>query len=182
MAGMDVVAGASGAPALSPSDRRPGPGGSGRPPHDPAPVPPPANGAAPAPTVTVTTPAPDQDPRPVTARPGARVPRRAPAAALAVRELAVRSEVPVGLARADGIAIAFVPRPGSLVADVRLYAREGGGRQLVESRLVPAHGGRRTTVRLRVRAARRGAYEVTVRAGAGRRTLGPAVVARVRIR
>jgi hypothetical protein len=85
----------------------------------------------------------------------------------------VPQRVALSTARGDGIAVSFVPRPGSLVADVRLLA----GRRLVVQRLVPARAGRRAVVRLR--AADAGAYAVSVRAGAGRATLGPAVVARI---
>jgi hypothetical protein len=72
-----------------------------------------------------------------------------------------------------------VPRPGSLVADVRLFARPGAGRRLVAKRLAAVRGGRRTTVHLGAGGVRPGAYEVWVRAGAGRATLGPATIARV---
>jgi hypothetical protein len=178
-AGMGVVTGAAGASVPFPGDSHPGPGGPSGPPAAPAPpapdVPDPAPGAPPAPD------APPDGPRPVATRPGAGGGASGADAALAVRGLAVRDLVPLAAARADGIAVTFVPRPGSIVAEARLYARRSGGRRLVVSFLVPARSGRRTTVRLRARSVRRGAYEVSVRAGAGHRTLGPAVTARVRI-
>jgi hypothetical protein len=99
------------------------------------------------------------------------------AGALAVRGLRVPPRVTLRSARGKGIAASFVPRPGSLVAEVRVSARTGAGRRAVGRRLVAVRGGRRATVHLRV--GRPGAYHVAVQAGAGRATLGPAVVARV---
>jgi hypothetical protein len=150
-----------------PHHPHPGPGHPGPPPHDAPPA------GAPA----------DDDPRPVAPRPTAGAPGSAPdAAALAVRDLRARATVPLAAARAGGLTASFVRRPGSLVAEVRLYARAGArGRRLVVSWIVPARGGRRVTVRVRFSAPRRGIYEIVVRAGAGRATLGPAVSARVRV-
>ena len=79
------------------------------------------------------------------------------------------------------LTVTFVPRPGSLVAQVRLYARNGSVRRLVLSRMVRVRSGHRATVRLRVTGMTPGAYEVSVRAGAARATLGPAVVAKLQI-
>ncbi len=79
------------------------------------------------------------------------------------------------------LTVTFVPRPGSLVAQVRLYARDGSARRLVLSRMVRVRSGHRATVRLRVTGMTPGAYEVSVRAGAARATLGPAVVAKLQI-
>ena len=114
-------------------------------------------------------------PRPVATRPAGQPAPQGSASALAVRGLRVPERVAATTARRDGIAVSFVPRPGSLVADVRL----GAGRRLVMVRLVPVRSGRRAAVRLRAEGLQRGAYAVAVRAGAGRATLGPAVVARV---
>jgi hypothetical protein len=60
---------------------------------------------------------------------------------------------------------------------VRLSA---GGR-LVARRLVAVRAGRRAGAHVRADGLRRGADEVSVRAGAGRATLGPPVAARVRV-
>ena len=79
------------------------------------------------------------------------------------------------------LTVTFVPRPGSLVSQVRLYARDGSARRLVLSRTVPVRSGHRATVRLRVTGMTPGAYEVSVRAGAARATLGPAVAAKLDI-
>jgi hypothetical protein len=125
-------------------------------------------------------PADDDDdvPRPVAMRPpGLPAPPSAAAATLAVRGLRVPAHVMLATARATGIEASFVPRPGSLVAEVRL---SGGGR-LVGRRLVAVRAGRRAVAHVRADELRRGAYEVSVRAGAGRATLGPPVVARVRV-
>jgi hypothetical protein len=126
--------------------------------------------------------APDDDdlPRPVATRPpgaGAPAPGAAAAEALAVRGLRVPAHVGLATARGAGIAASFVPRPGSLVAEVRLSA---GGR-LVARRLIAVRAGRRVIAHVHAGALPRGAYEVSVRAGAGRATLGPAVAARVRV-
>jgi hypothetical protein len=124
---------------------------------------------------------PDDDdlPRPIATRPpGVTAPPGAAAAMLAVRGLRVPAHVALATARAEGIGASFVPRPGSLVAEVRLSA--GGGR-LVARRLVAVRAGRRAIAHVRAIGLRRGAYEVSVRAGAVRATLGPAVVARVRV-
>ena len=67
------------------------------------------------------------------------------------------------------------------MAQVRLYARNGSARRLLLSRMVRARSGHRATVRLRVTGMTPGAYEVSVRAGAARATLGPAVVAKLDI-
>lgn len=116
----------------------------------------------------------DDVPRPVATRPpGVPAPPGAAAATLAVRALRVPAHVALATARAEGIGASFVPRPGSLVAEVRLSA---GGR-LVARRLVAV----RAVAHVRANGLRRGAYEVSVRAGAGRATLGPRVVARVRV-
>ena len=48
-------------------------------------------------------------------------------------------------------------------------------------RSVAVKSGRRAKVRLEVTGLRTGRYEVSVRAGAGRATLGPAVVAQLRV-
>jgi hypothetical protein len=162
-------------PGTAPPHRAPHPGAPphgdpprGNPPHDPRPH----DDAPPT--------APDHEPRPVAPRPTAGVPGAAPSGAdLAVRDLRVRATVPLAAARAAGVSASFVPRPGSLVAVVSVYSR--GGRRLLARRVVPARGGRRVTVRLRSAGLRRGVYEIAVRAGAGRATLGPAVSARVRI-
>ena len=83
--------------------------------------------------------------------------------------------------RTARLTVTFVPRPGCLVAQVRLYARNGSARRLLLSRMVRARSGHRATVRLRVTGMTPGAYEVSVRAGAARATLGPAVVAKLTI-
>jgi hypothetical protein len=114
-------------------------------------------------------------PRPVATRPAGRPAPPESAQALAVRGLRVPKRVALATATREGIAVSFVPRPGSLVADVRLVA----GNRLVVRRLAPVRAGRRATVRLRAAGVRPGAYAVAVRAGAGPATLGPAVVARV---
>jgi hypothetical protein len=113
----------------------------------------------------------DDVPRPVATRPpGVPAPPSAAATMLAVRGLRVPAHVALVTAREEGIEASFVPRPGSLVAVVRLVAR----------RLVAVRAGRRAVAHVRADGLRRGAYEVSVRAGAGRATLGPPVVARVR--
>jgi len=120
-------------------------------------------------------------PRPVATRPAGRPAPPGAANALAVRGLRAPGHLALATAREDGIAASFVPRPGSLVADVRLYARSSAGRRLVARRLAAVRAGRRTTVHVRAEDLRPGAYEVSVRAGAGRATLGPAVAARVAV-
>ena len=67
------------------------------------------------------------------------------------------------------------------MAQVRLYSRNGSARRLVLSRVMRVRSGHRATVRLRVPEMTPGAYEVSVRAGAARATLGPAVVAKLQI-
>jgi hypothetical protein len=120
----------------------------------------------------------DGVPRPVATRPpGVPAAPAAGAATLAVRALRVRAHVALAAARAEGIEASFVPRPGSLVAELGLSAC---GR-LVARRLVAVRAGRRAVAHVRADGLRRGAYLVSVRAGAGRATLGPAVVARVRV-
>ena len=120
----------------------------------------------------------DEVPRPVATRPpGVPAAPGAAAATLAVRGLRVPAHVALATALAEGIEASFVPRAGSLVAEVRLSA---GGR-LVARRLVGVRAGRRSVAHVRADGLRRGAYKVSVRAGAGRATLGPAVVARVRV-
>jgi hypothetical protein len=120
-------------------------------------------------------------PRPVATRPAGRPAPPGAADALAVRGLRVPERVALRTAREEGIAASFVPRPGSLVADVRLFERSRAGRRLVGRRVVAVHGGRRTRVHLRAAELRPGAYEVAVRAGAGRATLGSAAIARIRV-
>lgn len=127
-------------------------------------------------------PAPDRPgdaPRPVATRPAGRPAPPGAADALAVRGLRVPAHVALATARDEGVTASFVARPGSLAAEVRLLERSRAGRRLVARRLVAVRGGRRTTVHLGADRLRPGAYEVAVRAGAGRATLGPAVVARV---
>ena len=153
---------------------------------------------------TPDPPAPHPDAPPVTTLPthracaGARAParrrpapgraapdrrRRRPAsdASLAIRRLDVTARVSLTAERPARLTVTFVPRPGSLVAQVRLYARDGSARRLVLSRMVRVRSGHRATVRLRVTGMTPGAYEVSVRAGAARATLGPAVVAKLQI-
>jgi len=84
-------------------------------------------------------------------------------------------------ARRDGVVVSFVPRPGSLVAEVRLVSLRGGRRSSVAPRLVEVRAGRRAAVRLRLPRLRAGRYEVVVRAGASLRTLGPPVAVGVRV-
>jgi hypothetical protein len=117
-------------------------------------------------------------PRPVATRPTGQPAPVDAADALAVQGLRVPRYVPLPTARKTGIATSFVPRPGCLVADVRLFERSHGQRRLVARRQMSAHGGRRASVHLLAVGLRPGSYEVAVRAGAGRATLGPAVVAR----
>jgi hypothetical protein len=120
--------------------------------------------------------------RPVAPRPTASAPPGPPPAdALAVRSLRVRARLPVSAARRDGLAVSFVPRPGCLLAEVRLRAVRAGAGRAVARRVVAVRAGRRVTVRLRVVGLRAGGYEVAVRAGAGRGTLGAPAVAEVRL-
>jgi hypothetical protein len=146
----------------------------------------PRPGGEPAPGARHEPEAPDADadadgaPRPVARRPTAGGP--AAGGALAVRDVRVPARVALDTARGAGIAVSFVPRPGSLVAEVRLYRRDGdSGRRLVARRLIAVRGGRRTTAHVGAAAVRRGAYELSMRAGAQRATLAPEVVARILI-
>jgi hypothetical protein len=123
----------------------------------------------------------DDDRRPVAPRPTAGVPGPDGADALAVHSLRVPAAVSAAAARRDGVAASFVPRAGSLVAEVRLVSLRGGARRPVVRRLVGVRAGRRAAVRLRVAGLRPGRYEVVVRAGASVRTLGAAVAAGVRV-
>jgi hypothetical protein len=141
------------------------------------------SGGNPGPGGTPTPKAPDRDaaPRPVTPRPAAGAPGQ-PTDALAVRSLRVPAQVALATARSAGIAVSFRPPPGTLGADVRLERRDGAApRRLVGHVLVAARAGRRATVRLRAARLRLGGYEVAVRVGAGQATLGPRVVARIRV-
>jgi hypothetical protein len=127
--------------------------------------------------------APDDDddrPRPVAPRPTAGT-TPAGADVLAVRALRVPASVSAASARRDGVTVSFVPRPGSLVAEVRLVRVVGAARRPVARRVVAARAGRRVAVRLRSPALRPGRYEVVVRAGASLRTLGAPVAAGVRV-
>jgi hypothetical protein len=123
----------------------------------------------------------DDTPRPVASRPTATVPAAAPDDGLAVRALRAPARVSVAAARRDGVAASFVPRPGSLVAEVRLVELRGGARRQVARRVVAAEAGRRVAAQLRAAGLQPGRYEVVVRAGATRRTLGAPVGAAVRI-
>jgi hypothetical protein len=154
-------------------------------PVPPAPTPDPPMARPPTPTSTPTTPAtpaPAQAPRPVASRPTAGGTDAADDASLAVRRLSVRAQIELSGDRAARFTVAFVPPSGSLVAEVRLYRRTGSRpRTLMARRSAPVKSGRRATVRLEVTGLRTGRYEVSVRAGAGRATLGPAVVAKLRV-
>ncbi len=163
-------------------------------PGGPAPGTPTADPPGPSPDAPpVTTdpapgaPAPEADgpeadaPRPVAQRPTAGGADPAGAASLAIRRLDVTARVSLTAERPARLTVTFVPRPGSLVAQVRLSARNGSARRLVLSRMVRVRSGHRATVRLRVTGMTAGAYEVSVRAGAARATLGPAVVAKLQI-
>jgi hypothetical protein len=127
--------------------------------------------------------APDDDddrPRPVAPRPTAGT-TPAGVDVLAVRALRVPASVSAASARRDGVTVSFVPRPGSLVAEVRLVRVVGAARRPVARRVVAARAGPRVAVRLRSPALRAGRYEVVVRAGANPRTLGAPVAAGVRV-
>jgi hypothetical protein len=138
----------------------------------------PTTGApAPAPAAPESTDAP----RPVAQRPTAGGGSPANDASLAIRRLNVTARVSLTAERPARLTVTFVPRPGSLVAQVRLSVRNGAARRLVLSRTVRVRSGHRATVRLRVTGMTPGAYEVSVRAGAARATLGPAVVAKLDI-
>ena len=132
---------------------------------------------APAPAA----PEPADAPRPVAQRPTAGGGSPANDASLAIRRLNVTARVSLTAERPARLTVTFVPRPGSLVAQVRLSVRNGAARRLVLSRTVRVRSGHRATVRLRVTGMTPGAYEVSVRAGAARATLGPAVVAKLDI-
>ena len=123
----------------------------------------------------------DDDMRPVASRPTASAPVGGADDALAVRRLHVPARIPASGARRDGVAVSFVPRPGSLEAEVRLVALRGATRRPVTRRLVAVHGGRRAVLHLRPGVLRAGRYEVVVRAGASVRTLGAPVAAPVRV-
>jgi hypothetical protein len=154
-------------------------------PDDPAPHPdapplttvPAAGAPLPAPAAAETADAP----RPVAERPTAGGGGAANDASLAIRRLTVTASVELTEERPARLTVMFVPRPGSLVAQVRVSARHSVARRLVISRLVRVRSGHRATVRLRVMGMEPRTYEVSVRAGATRATLGPAVVARLRI-
>ena len=166
----------------------PGPGAPS--PGAPTPDPPAPHPDAPPVTTIPTTgapapapaaPQPADAPRPVAQRPTAGGGTPANDASLAIRRLDVTARVSLTADRPARLTVAFVPRPGSLVAQVRVYARNGSARRLVLSRIVRVRSGHRATVRLRVTGMTPGAYEVSVRAGATRATLGPAVVAKLNI-
>jgi hypothetical protein len=182
-----LVAGPAGAaPSAFRGDQAVPPPGMPSPGPDPGrPTPHPDRPTATVPAAGAPAPAapkPAAAPRPVTPRPTAGGTGAANDTSLAVRRLTVRARVGLSAARPAQLTVSFVPRPGSLVAQVRLFARDAsGGRRLMLSRMVAVRSGRRATVRLRVAGMRPGAYDVAVRAGAGRATLGPAIVARLQI-
>jgi hypothetical protein len=147
-----------------------------RPPTPVTPIP------TPTPSPAPTTPAPAQTPRPVAPRPTAGGTGAASDASLAVRRLSVRAQVDLTPDHPARFTVAFVPPAGCLVAEVRLYRRTASRpRALLVRRSVAVRSGRRATVHLEATGLRAGRYEVSVRAGAGRATLGPAVVARLRV-
>jgi len=154
-------------------------------PVPPAPTPDPPMARPPVPVTTPTTPTPPtpaKAPRPVAPRPTAGGTGAADDASLAVRRLSVRAQIQLTPDRAARFTVTFVPPAGSLVAEVRLYRRTGSRpRALIVRRSVAVRSGRRATVHLEVAGLRSGRYEVSVRAGAGRATLGPAVVAKLRV-
>ena len=163
------------------------PGGPGAP-TPPRPTPDPPAPRPPTPTMPIptppapTTPAPAHAPRPVAPRPTAGGTGAAGDASLAVRRLSVRAQLDLTPDRPARFTVAFVPPAGCLVAEVRLYRRTGSRpRTMLVRRSVAVKSGRKATVHLEVRGLRAGRYEVSVRAGAGRATLGPAVVARLRV-
>jgi len=180
-----VPAGAAGAAtgAYPPGPGAPGPGAPTPDPPAPHPDAPPVTTipteTAPAPAPAAPQPA--DAPRPVAQRPTAGGGTPANDASLAIRRLDVTARVSLTAERPARLTVTFVPRPGSLVAQVRLYARDGSARRLVLSRTVRVRSGHRATVRLRVTGMTPGAYEVSVRAGAARATLGPAVAAKLDI-
>jgi hypothetical protein len=100
---------------------------------------------------------------------------------LAVRSLRVRPPPAAAAARHDGVAVSFVPRPGSRVAEVRLLSLRDGVRRPVARRVVAVRAGRRLVLQLPAPGLRAGRYEVAVRAGASLRTLGAPVVAGLRV-
>ena len=171
-----IPAGAATA-AYPPGPGVPAPGAPAPVPPVPPVVPPVTTPPAPAPPA----PGPADAPRPVAQRPTAGGADPAGDASLAIRRLDVTARVSLTAERAARLTVRFVPRPGCLVAQVRLYARNGSARRLLLSRMVRARSGHRATVRLRVTGMTPGAYEVSVRAGAARATLGPAVVAKLTI-
>jgi len=178
-----VPAGAAGAAtgAYPPGPGAPAPGAPTPDPPAPHPDAPPVTTI---PTETAPAPAapqPADAPRPVAQRPTAGGGTPANDASLAIRRLDVTARVSLTAERPARLTVTFVPRPGSLVAQVRLYARDGSARRLVLSRTVRVRSGHRATVRLRVTGMTPGAYEVSVRAGAARATLGPAVAAKLDI-
>jgi hypothetical protein len=122
----------------------------------------------------------DDQPRPVAPRPTAG-PAPAGADVLAVHSLRVPASVSATAARRDGVTVSFVPRPGSLVADVRLVRVPGARRRPVARRVVRVRAGRRAVVHLRAAGLRAGRYEIVVRAGASVRTLGAPVSAPLRL-
>lgn len=176
-----AAAGATG--AYPPGPGAPVPGAPTPDPPAPHPDAPPVSTipttGAPAPAPAASQPA--DAPRPVAQRPTAGGGRPANDASLAIRRLDVTARVSLTAERPARLTVTFVPRPGSLVAQVRLYARNGSVRRLVLSRMVRVRSRHRATVRLRVTGMTPGAYEVSVRAGAARATLGPAVVAKLQI-
>jgi hypothetical protein len=157
------------------------------------PVPPPGDPPAPhpdtPPPVTLPEPVPPAPavPQPAEPRPVARRPTAggggdaAGDAALAVRRLSVSARVTLTPDRPARLAVTFVPRPGSLVARIQVSARSVSARRVLRARFVAVRSGRRATVRLRLHGMEPGVYDVSVRAGAARTTLGPAVVAKLRI-
>src|SRR5262245_29902987 len=135
-------------------------------PDDPAPYPdaPPVTtvpaAGAPAPAAPAA-PQPADAPRPVATRPTAGGGDAADDASLAIRRLTVTASVELTAERPARLTVMFVPRPGSLVAQVRLSARRGTARRLVVSKLVRVRSGHRATVRLRVTGMEPGTYEVS---------------------
>jgi len=167
--------------AYPPGPGAPAPGAPTPDPPAPHPDAPPVT-TLPAPgTPAPDTPQPADAPRPVAQRPTAGGGAPASDTSLAIRRLEVTARVSLTAERPARLTVTFVPRPGCLVAQVRVYARNGSARRLVLSRMVRVRSGHRATVRLRVRGMAAGAYEVSVRAGAARATLGPAVVAKLQI-
>jgi hypothetical protein len=175
-----VPAGAATA-AYPPGPGAPAPGAPTPDPPAPHPDAPPVT-TVPAPaTPAPAAPQPADAPRPVAQRPTAGGADPAGDASLAIRRLNVTARVSLTAERPARLTVTFVPRPGCLVAQVRVSARNGSARRLVLSRIVRVRSGHRATVRLRVTGMSPGAYEVSVRAGAARATLGPAVVAKLQV-